>query len=76
MKKFIKGFKFYSVATQGILTMLLLCVVGMYIGYNIDADSLWPGVLGAVGVLCGLIILITYLLYLVKEEGDKDEKGE
>lgn len=69
MKKFTKGAKFYVIATQGLLTMVILCVIGMYIGYKIDSESAWPAILGALGVLIGLVILITYLLYLIKEEG-------
>ncbi len=71
--KYSKYVKFYVLATQGILTMLILLVVGFFIGYKIDKDSFWPPLLACVGVICGLIIFISYLLYLSKEEDKKHE---
>ncbi len=63
----IKYAKFYALGTQGILTMIVLGGIGFYIGYRIDKNSFWPPVLAVVGVLCGLVSFISYLLCLVKE---------
>ena len=74
MKKATKFATFYRMATQGILTMLVLMGVGFGIGYLIDKDSFWPPVLAALGVLVGLGIFISYMLYLSKGEDNKNEK--
>ena len=74
MKKATKFATFYRMATQGILTMIMLMGAGFGIGYLIDKDSFWPPVLAAVGVLVGLVIFISYLLYLSKAEDNKDGK--
>lgn len=65
---FSKYAKFYAVATQGILTIVVLLFIGYFIGRSIDASSAWPGILAAVGTLCGLVSFIYTLLKLVKEE--------
>lgn len=72
-KKLGKAVKYYAVGTQGVFTMALLGVLGFFIGYKINKDSLWPGVLAAVGILCGLFSFITCILYLLKEEEKKSE---
>ena len=74
MKKATKFATFYAMATQGILTMLMLMGAGFGIGYLIDKDSFWPPVLAAVGVLFGLGIFISYILYLSKGEDNKNGK--
>ncbi len=71
--KVSKYAKFYALATQGILTMLTLLGIGFLIGYKIDKNSFWPPLLACIGMLCGLVIFISYLLYLVKGEDKKDE---
>lgn len=65
--------KFYALATQGILTMVVLLGVGFFIGYKIDKNSFWPPLLAVIGMLCGLVIFISYLLYLAKGEDKKNE---
>ncbi len=74
MKRATKFATFYAMATQGILSMIVLMGVGFGIGYLIDKDSFWPPVLAAVGVLFGLGIFISYLLYLSKGEDNKNGK--
>ena len=66
--KITKYAKFYALGTQGILTMVVLGAIGYFIGYKIEKDSFWAPVLAVVGVLCGLVSFIGYLLYLIKEE--------
>ena len=74
MKRATKFATFYAMATQGILSMIVLMGVGFGIGYLIDKDSFWPPVLAAVGVLFGLGIFVSYLLYLSKGEDNKNGK--
>lgn len=72
-KKIGKAVKLYAVGTQGIFTMAILGVIGFIIGYNINKESLWPGILSVVGILCGLFTFITSILYLLREEEKKRE---
>lgn len=72
--KISKIAKFYSLATQGILTMIVLLLIGLFIGYKIDKNSFWPPLLACVGMLCGLVIFVSYLLYLLKDEDRKNER--
>lgn len=67
--------KYYAIATQGIISMVLLLLIGFFVGRWIDEDSIWPGVLAAIGAICGLFIFITSLLKLLKEE-DKNESKD
>lgn len=74
--KFSKYARFYVLMTQGILTMVILVVIGYFIGRAIDVNSVWPGVLAAVGAFCGLVSFIYTLLRLLKEEDKtKNEKN-
>ena len=73
--KFGKYAKYYSIGTQGIFSMVLFLVIGYYIGYKIDKDSPWPAILAVIGMLIGLFIFISYLLYLLKEV-EKEKKNE
>ena len=66
--------KFYALATQGIFTMLVLLGLGYYIGYLINKDSFWPPLLACIGVICGVVIFVTYLLLLTKGDDKKDDK--
>ena len=69
--KFGKFFKYYLIATQGITTILVLTLVGLFIGMA----SIWPPVLAVVGLLIGLISFIGYLLkYQNKIEKSKQIK--
>ncbi|MCM1130484.1 MAG: ABC-2 transporter permease [Roseburia sp.] len=73
--KFSKYARFYLLMTQGIFTMVVLAVIGYFIGRAIDIASVWPGVLAAIGALCGLCSFIYTLLRLLKEEDkNKDEE--
>lgn len=74
--KYSKYAKFYALATQGILTMVVLLFIGFFIGYKINKDSFWPPLLACIGMLCGLVIFISYLLYLGKEEDKKNESKD
>lgn len=75
--KFSKYARYYVLTTQGIITMAVLVVIGYIIGRAIDASSVWPGVLAAIGALCGLISFIYTLLKLIKEEDEKkNEKND
>lgn len=66
--KFSKYARFYVLATQGIITMVVLALIGFIIGRAIDIKSIWPGVLATIGALCGLVSFICTLLRLLKEE--------
>lgn len=73
--KYSKYAKFYVLTTQGIISMVVLVVAGYLIGKAIDASSAWPGILAAIGAICGLVSFIYTLLKLLKEEDKKkDEK--
>ena len=74
--KFNSLAKTYALATQGILTMVVMLGLGYLIGYLIDKDSAWPAILAVVGVLCGLFTFISYLLYLIKEEEKRKKKDD
>ncbi len=74
--KFNSLAKTYALATQGILTMVVMLGLGYLIGYKIDKDSAWPAILAVVGVLCGLFTFVTYLLYLIKEEEKRKKKND
>lgn len=73
--KFGKYVKYYALATQGIMTMVVLLFVGLYIGKLINEDSIWPGLLAAIGVICGLVSFIYMLLKMLKKE-EKPTDGE
>lgn len=67
--------KLYAVATQGILTMLVLAGLGYFVGYQIDSTSAWPPILAVAGVLIGLVIFISYLIQLDKENKKHESKS-
>ncbi len=68
----MKFAKYYVVATQGLLTIVILLLIGYFIGVKIDANSIWPGILSAVGAICGLVSFIVTLLRLLRQEDKKD----
>lgn len=75
--KFGKFAKYYVVATQGILMIVLLTLGGMYIGHLIMDGPLLPAILGFVGMLTGLLSMIIWLLRLQREDvKKKDEEFE
>ncbi|HIT50408.1 MAG TPA: hypothetical protein IAD46_05215 [Candidatus Pelethenecus faecipullorum] len=66
-----KYIKYYAVGTQGILFMIVLLLLGYWIGCQIDPESFWPGFLAALGALSGLLSFICLLWKLLKEEDRK-----
>lgn len=61
--------KSYALATQGILTMLMMLGIGYLIGFLIDKNNIaLQAILAVVGMLFGLATFITYLLILIKDE--------
>lgn len=75
-KKLGKALKFYAVGTQGIFTMAILGLIGFFIGYKINKDSVWPAILAIIGVLCGLFSFVMSMLYLLKDVEKKSELKE
>lgn len=65
--------KLYAVVTQGFITIIVLIVIGFFIGYKIDKDSAWPIILAVIGGLAGIVGLITMLLKL--KIGGEDKNG-
>ena len=49
--------RIYALATQGILTMIILAVLGYFIGMKINKDSIFPGLFAGIGVIIGVIII-------------------
>lgn len=76
--KFGKFFKYYIIATQGLMTILVLTFGGLLIGTAINKESIWPPILAVVGLLIGLISFIGYLLkYQSKiDKSNKQRKKE
>lgn len=72
--KFGKFAKYYSVATQGIVSIVVLTLLGMFIGYLINKDSLLPVILGIVGMVSGLSSMIFILIKLQREDGKKEDE--
>ncbi|MBR3617899.1 MAG: hypothetical protein IKN46_04415 [Acholeplasmatales bacterium] len=66
----------YALATQGIITMVVMLGLGYLIGYKIDKNSAWPAILAVVGVICGLVTFVSYLLYLIKTEEKEKKKND
>ncbi len=73
---FSKYAKYYAVATQGIISIIALLLLGYFIGYKIDPSSIWSGVLASIGGICGLISFIVTLLKVLKEEEKKKSESE
>ena len=73
--KLSKAAKTYTLATQGIFSMVVFMAIGFLIGWLINKDSVWPAILAVVGLLIGLFSFITYLLNLLKDE-EKNKKNE
>ena len=69
-----KAAQTYTLATQGIFSMVVFLVIGFLIGWFIDKNSAWPVILAVVGLFIGLFSFITYLLYLLKDD-DKNKKN-
>lgn len=72
--KFKKFTKVYAIVTQGILMMIILAFSGFFLGRFIDKNSFtYAGIFSVVGIIIGLIILVTLLL---KTGGDDNRKTE
>ena len=63
-----KAAKAYALASQGIFTIAFLVGLGLLIGFWIDWNSFWPALLATVGAIMGVIIFISYLFYILKDE--------
>ena len=74
--KFSNVARTYALATQGILTMVVMLGLGYFIGYLIDKNSAWPAILAVVGVICGLVTFVSYRLYLIKVEEKEKKKND
>ena len=64
----MKNLKVYALVTQFIFQLLILGVLGYFIGYKIDPDSVLKGVLAVVGVLIGIIAFIIQIIKMVGVE--------
>ena len=65
----MKNLKIYALVTQLIFQLLILGVLGWFIGYKINPDSVLKGILAIVGVVIGVIAFIIQLIAMV---GAKD----
>ena len=75
--KFGKFAKYYAVATQGIVSIVVLTLLGMFIGYKINKDSYLPVIFGIIGMVSGLLSMVFILIKLQREDGkQKDEKAK
>ncbi len=64
MRNSSKIVKAYALFTQGIIGIILLGVLGYFIGHIINKDGILKGVLAIVGVLIGVLIFIRYMIYI------------
>ena len=65
----MKILKVYALVTQFVFQLLILGVLGWFIGYKIDPDGILKGVLAIVGALIGVI---AFIIQLIKMVGVKD----
>ncbi|MCR5462877.1 MAG: hypothetical protein K6E87_07440 [bacterium] len=65
----MKNLKVYALVTQFVFQLLILGVLGWFIGYKIDPEGILKGVLAIVGVLIGVI---AFIIQLIKMVGVKD----
>lgn len=72
--KFGRFAKYYSVATQGIFSIVGLTIIGLIIGFQIGKDTIWPAILAIIGLVIGLFSFIIYMLKLQKEENKRKEE--
>ena len=64
----------YAMASQGIISMAVLGIIGFFIGRWIDKHSVWPAILAIIGVLFGLFTLVGNLIYILKQEEKEKQK--
>ena len=65
----MKNLKVYALVTQFVFQLLILGVLGWFIGYKIDSDGILKGVLAIVGAMIGVI---AFIIQLIKMVGVKD----
>lgn len=65
----MKNLKVYALVTQFIFQLLILGVLGWFIGYRIEPDGILKGILAVVGAVIGVIAFIIQLIAMV---GAKD----
>ena len=65
----MKNLKVYALVTQFVFQLLILGVLGWFIGYKINPDGILKGVLAIVGALIGVI---AFIIQLIKMVGVKD----
>ncbi len=61
----MKNLKVYALITQFVFQLLILGVLGYYLGYKIDPDGILKGILAVVGVLIGVIAFIIQVIKMV-----------
>ena len=61
----MKNLKVYTLITQFVFQLLILGVLGYYLGYKIDPDGILKGILAVVGVLIGVIAFIIQVIKMV-----------
>ena len=54
--------------------MIILAVLGYFIGMKINKDSIFPGLFAGIGVIIGVIIFVSYMLYLINEDKKNETK--
>lgn len=69
-----KALKVYALASQLILTLALLPVIGIFIGRHYDKDGNLPSILAGVGLFIGLIIDIIFVLQFLRFEERNDRR--
>ncbi len=63
----MKKLKIYALITQFIFQLLILGVLGWFIGYKIDPEGVLKGILAVIGAVIGVIAFIIELIILVGE---------
>lgn len=66
--KFGKFAKYYAIATQGIITIIVLSVGGLLLGLWLSNGPILPAILAFVGMIIGILSLIIWLLKLQRED--------
>ena len=74
--KFSNLAKTYAIATQGFFSLVIMTGLGYLIGYLIDKKSILPVILAVVGLLIGLFIFVSYLLYIIKQDEKEKKKND
>lgn len=62
--------KIYAVVTQGLISMVVLLLLGYWIGTKLWPNTVWPGVIATFGAIAGLINFIRMLLKLGVEKNE------